>query len=181
MVAGPPVPLITPYDLGDAAAAEGEWPVYTGGSVPWEWRSPITIGRQFPVQFLAGGAAIHRWQNMPAAPTFLLGSHTHVTRADLTQYSQARFIVNKQGVAAFTGAQLALRYKTGAFSTSALGYGTIGTGIVQVAIDTTNALLDTGWIDLAAGAKADVVLAVIGFNGDGVVDPDFGEIVAHFR
>jgi len=117
---------------------------------------------------------------MPAAVTFFSGSHRHVTRADLTNYSQVRFVVNKQGTAGQSGSKLILRYRT-AFSTTVGNYSDIGASEVSVAVDTTNTVLSTAWTDLAAGAKADVFVCVVGSGGDGVLDPRFGNIAAQFK
>jgi len=42
-------------------------------------------------------------------------------------------------------------------------------------------MLVTSWIDLAAGAKADVFITLDGSGGDGVLDPAFGNIYAQFK
>ncbi len=122
------------------------------------------------------------YTNLPASVGFLGGTtgHQFVVKADLTNFTQVRLIVNKQGVAGATGSKLVLRYHT-SFSTTASTYSDIGTSAVEVAVDTTNAVLDTGWINLAAGAKADVMIALLGYGGDGVVDPTFGAISAQFK
>ena len=120
------------------------------------------------------------WTNMPAADTFFNGQDRCLMWKDLTRFTQARLIVNKQGTAAVAGAKLHLRYYT-ASSFTVGDYLQIGTSEVAVAIDTTNTILASSWVNLAAGAKADVVLAIVGSGGDGVVDPIFGHIAAEFR
>ena len=120
------------------------------------------------------------WTNMPSAATFLFGSHRHVGLVDLSGYTQCRFIVNKQGTAGVAGSKFILRYYT-SFSTTVADYLDIGTGEVSVAVNTTNSVLSTAWIDLAAGAKADVFVAVIGSGGNGTIDPIFGSVSAQFK
>jgi hypothetical protein len=117
---------------------------------------------------------------MPAAATFLFGGHRHVGKIDLTSMTQCRLIVNKQGTAGAASSKLILRYRT-AFSTTVGDYSDIGTSEVSVAVNTTNSVLSTSWIDLAAGAKADVFIAVVGSGGDGTIDPIFGNIWAQFK
>jgi hypothetical protein len=75
---------------------------------------------------------------------------------------------------------LILRYRT-AFSTTVGDYLDIGTSEVSVAVNTTNTILSTSWIDLVAGAKADIFLSLVGSGGDGVLDPAFGQIIAQFK
>ena len=120
------------------------------------------------------------WSNMPVAATFLFGSHRHITKADLSGYTQCRLIANKQGTAGAAASKLMLRYAA-SFSTTVGSYSDIGTSEVSVAVNVTNNVLDSGWVNLAAGAKADVFIAVVGSGGDGVLDPQFGSIKAQFK
>ena len=120
------------------------------------------------------------WTNMPAAVTFLFGSYRHVQPVDLSNCTQCRFIVNKQSTAGDVSSKLMLRYNT-SFSTTVGNYSDIGTSEVSVAVNVTNTLLVTSWIDLVAGAKADVFVAVAGSGGNGILDPAFGVISAQFK
>ena len=124
------------------------------------------------------------WTNMPAALSFWLSSATVakcVTRVDLTGYTQVRLLVNKQGVAGNAGSKLILRYKGAPFTQAVANYSDIGTSEVSVAVSVLNIFLDTGWINLAGGAKADVFLALMGSGGNGALDPAFGYITAVFK
>lgn len=47
------------------------------------------------LNLVSDGVAV-TWTNMPAAATFFTGSHRFVTKADLTDFTQVRLIVNKQ-------------------------------------------------------------------------------------
>jgi hypothetical protein len=120
--------------------------------------------------------------NLPASVGFWAGStgHQFAVKVDLTNYTQVRFIVNKQGTAGSAGSKAVLRYHT-SFSTTASTYSDIGTSAVEVAVTGTNTVLDSGWIDLASGAKADVFIIPLGYGGDGVTDPAFGAISAQFK
>jgi hypothetical protein len=117
---------------------------------------------------------------MPLAATFMFGGHRHVTRADLTNATQCRLIVNKQGTAGAANSKFILRYRT-AFSTTVGDYSDIGTSEVSVAVNTTNTVIVSSWIDLATGAKADVFVCVVGSGGDGAIDPGFGSVIAQFK
>jgi hypothetical protein len=117
---------------------------------------------------------------MPAAVTFWNGSYRHISKNDLTNFTQCRLIVNKQGTAGNAGAKLILRYRT-AFSATVGDYSDIGTSEVSVAVNTTNTVLASNWINLAEGAKADVFVCLAGSGGNGVLDPIFGIITAQFK
>lgn len=142
-------------------------------------QGPAGAASPLILTFLADAAAF-TWTNMPVADTLLNASHRHVQKADLTNYTQVRFIVNKQTVAGASGAKLILRYAT-TFQTTPGGYSAIGASAVEVAVNVQNSILDTGWINLVAGAKADVFLAIVGTAGDATLDPQFGTIVAQFK
>ncbi|MGE0737455.1 MAG: hypothetical protein AB7P50_22170, partial [Alphaproteobacteria bacterium] len=133
-----------------------------------------------PVNVVLQGQASVTWTNMPAADTNFGGNSSRITKFDLTPFTQCRLIVNKAGTAGVAASTLHLRYYT-SVSLTVTDYIQIGTSAVSVAIDTTNTILDSGWIDLASGAKADVYLNVVGNGGDGAVDPIFGMIHAQFR
>jgi len=120
------------------------------------------------------------WDNMPAANTFLFGSHRHVTRLSLSGFTQCRIVVNVQTAAA-TNAKLILRYKATTFSTTVTDYSDIGTSEVSVVVDASNSVVSSSWIPLASGAKADVFVTVVGYGGNGATDPVFGTIEGHFR
>jgi hypothetical protein len=119
---------------------------------------------------------------MPSTLQFFDSSSAYVTQIDLTYYNQVRLIVNKQGTAGATGSKLLVRYQatTGTPFDESL-YLAIGTSEVSVAVDTTNNILVTSWIDLASGAKSDVWVALMGIDGDTTADPVFGNIYAEFR
>lgn len=122
------------------------------------------------------------WTAMPAASTLYLGNHAHVCLVPNTEpYTQVRFSIIKMGTAGNTGATLELKYHT-SFSTTVGSYSQIGQAALSVAIDTTNTLLDTGWIDIDSSAKASAIyLAIVGAGGNGVISPNFGVAQAWFR
>lgn len=124
------------------------------------------------------------WTNMPTALSFWLSTATvakGVERVDLTGYTQVRLRVNKQGTAGASASKLILRYKAAPFTQAVANYSDIGVSEVSVAVNVTNTYLETAWINLAAGAKADVFLALVGSGGDGALDPAFGTVTAEFK
>lgn len=89
--------------------------------------------------------------------------------------------VVKLATAGASASKLILRYKASPWTQTVANYSDIGVSEVSVATNVTNTFLDTGWINLAAGAKADVFVALLGSGGDGALDPVFGEILAEFK
>ena len=139
--------------------------------------SPLRVTFATPV------LAALAWTNMPAALSFLFSTATvgkDIQKVDLTNYTQCRLLVNKQGTAGAAAAKLILRYRT-AFNQVVANYSDIGVSEVSVAVNVQNTYLATAWINLAVGAKADVFVSVLGAGGDGVLDPAFGTIVAEFK
>lgn len=120
------------------------------------------------------------WTNMPAAVTLWLGSHRHIRKVDLTSYRQCRLVVQKQAVAGAAASILAVYYAT-AFSTLVANYASIGTSSVQVSASGATVAVESAWVDLTALARVDVYLAIVGQNGDGVLDPSFGFVEVQFR
>lgn len=121
---------------------------------------------------------------MPLALSFLFSTASvarGINKVDLTGYTQVRLLVFKAATAGAAAAKLILRYRA-TFSQAVADYSDIGTSEVSVAINVQNTYLDTGWIDLAAGAKADgIFVTILGSGGDGVLDPILGTIVVEFR
>lgn len=142
-------------------------PVPTGGSAPL-YR--IDFNTTMP----------DTWSNMPSAISFYDGSAAFITAAELSNFTQVRLLINKLGTAGATGSAIILRYNT-TYTQNANLWSAIGTTSVQLAVNNTNQFLETAWIDLVAGAKADVFIALMGSGGDGAADPIFGMITAEFR
>lgn len=121
------------------------------------------------------------WTDMPSAETFFNGANRGSTGVDLTNYTQVRLKVTMLGTGCVSGGVITLKYKTGNTWTNVASFSTIGASAVTAACDVTSTISDSGWINLVAGAKADVSIAISGTGGDGVVDPTFGNINAQFR
>lgn len=119
--------------------------------------------------------------NAPAARRFFLNTHRYVMLLDLTDFTECRLVVNKQGVAGAASYKLCMEYRAAGFSTSVANYVDIGTSEVACACNVLNTIVSSGWIALAAGAQADVAVCVTSEGGDGVLDPQFGSIVLQFR
>lgn len=145
-----------------------------------EWATPSGGGAASgAVTFLAQGTAL-ALTNMATALQFLSNSHRYATKLDLTNFTQVRFIVNKQATAGAAASKIILRYIT-AFNTTASNWLDIGASEVSVAINVQNTVLVTAWINLVAGAKADVFICPLASGGDGALDPTIGHVSAQFK
>lgn len=116
------------------------------------------------------------WSSQPAAVTELFGAPRSRLRLDLTGRRQARLTVRTVGAGA-AAAQLRAQYST---DESVWAYldGSAGPSAPLGAANTTAA---GAWVDLAAAAKADVVLRVVGIDGDGAANPSFGLVTLQVR
>lgn len=121
------------------------------------------------------------WTNMPLADTLFAGSTRHIRKLDLTNYTQCRLTMTKASVAGAAASKLILRYKADPWSATVGDYSDIGTSEVSLAASGGIDGLVSSWIDLVAGAKGDVWIALVGSGGDGALDPTFGAISAEFR
>lgn len=123
-----------------------------------------------------GQAAVLQWTNMPAALTFFLGQSRWFVMADLTNRTQIRLAGGVFNSAGSASAKLRILYRTQAagYDLTISNYSTIGTSEVQMTLGTTvNTVVESGWIDIVAGAKGKVLIALAGIDGDGVADPAF--------
>jgi hypothetical protein len=114
------------------------------------------------------------WTNQPAAVTELGGSTRHRTRFDLTNVTKARLLASVMVAGAAT-ADLCVEYSPDGTTWSALA-----AGGVCVQINTTG-FKTSSFPNIAAAAKADVYLRVVGRNGNGTLDPAFGSISVEVR
>ncbi len=116
-----------------------------------------------------------QWPNQPAAVTEIFGATFNRTRFTLTNATQTRLHVNVQAVGA-AGAQLCAQYSTDQVAWSYLD-GSAGpcTGIATLTVRSS------AWMNLAAAAKADVYLRVVGDDGNGSADPAFGNVAIEVK
>jgi hypothetical protein len=147
----------------------------TNGQVlTWTSTGPAWSYNPFVVTILAGNANL-TWTNMPVALTELAGVTRYRTRVDLTNVTQARITVVVM-VAGATNARLAVQYSTDQVTWNYLD----GSSGPFVNINSTG-LQVSSWVNITAGARGDVYLRIVGLNGDGAADPQFGLITVQFR
>ncbi len=173
----------TEYPLFKATLAAGETLEYVEGS-GWSVKStgykPVLV-----VVLHADAGANFAMSNATLAERFAGNSARHIVLADLAAYSQVRFVSPVMVASASVNTPLLrLRYYTSWSATFAnyLQLGASGHVDLSVFTGTANTLRDSGWLDLASGAKADgIALAMCELGGDGAADPAVGTTIAMFR
>lgn len=124
------------------------------------------------------------WTNMPAAVTWLGGATAGrpINMVDLTDYTEARILVHMGGTGGVAGSELALRYvATGSASNNAGDFLTMGSSEIEVAINFTATWSASSWIPLVSGATEEVLVGVIGKDGNGSDDPIIQKVLIQFR
>jgi Collagen triple helix repeat (20 copies) len=121
------------------------------------------------------------WFNQPATLQEVFGVSSYRTRYDLTNANQARILVNVGSVGGDTtddDAALAIQYSTDQTTWQSLIGGTFQGENVGPAVNITaaNTLQTSAFGTIAAGAKADVFLRLVGTDGDGSDDPRIGRV-----
>jgi hypothetical protein len=115
------------------------------------------------------------WTNQPAPLTELFGSTIGRSKADFSASAQVRLLCDVAQAGAATAA-IRVQYSTDQASWNYLD-GATGPSVNL----TTTGLKVSSWVNLAAGAKADVFLRVVGVNGDGTADPGFASILLQVK
>lgn len=135
------------------------------------------------VYFSAGGGVTpttaNQWTNMPAAFTEFDGLTNSREYVNLSAFREVRFSVGVQ-VASAASAFLLVQYSTAASNGSAWT-NLAGSQSPIVNIGSTGATKTTGWVTFNSSAQADVLLRIVGQNGDGALDPTFPVIMCEFR
>ena len=118
--------------------------------------------------------------NLPSAEALSPATNRHC-KVDLTLCNQARLVVVVGAVMGASGSKLTAKYAT--THTNIIGsFLALGTSAIECAIDvSTQTTIDSGWIDLASGAKGDRWVHITHQGGDGVVDPQIHRVDLHFR
>lgn len=120
--------------------------------------------------------AVITWTSMPAALTEFNSQTRTRTKVDLALFTEARMVGNviAAGVA---GAELRVQYSTDQSSWAYLD-GSAGPALL---LTNGSVLVVGGWVTLAAPAKADVFLRLVGIGGNGATSPTFTNVGVQFR
>lgn len=139
-------------------------------------------GDNFDVSFHSNAAGNVTLTSQASAEQFLSNSNRNVVKVDLTNKSQCRLMVRViTGSASANDPRIRLRYKTTSYSDTIGDYSEIGETEVSCSMATNNTLIDSGWIDIVEGAKADVYVCVSQIGGDASASPVIASIHAQFK
>lgn len=118
------------------------------------------------------------WTNQPAALTELIAATDRRVQADLTGATQARITCEQTAAAASASAELRLQYSTDGGTNWSYADGASGPA---VALGTAAGRRTGAWANLVAGAKADVLLRIVGINGNATADPAFRNLTVEAK
>lgn len=169
----------TEYILYKQTIANGEFIKYIEGA---GWFSEGYYAPQKSFTVHGDASANFVMTNATLAERFAGNTTRHIFLVDLAGYSQVRMRANIMVGSASAGTPLfRVRYYTG-YSATFANYLQLGAS-QHVDISMTNTgYVDTGWIDMAAGAKANgVAIAFCELGGDGAIDPALGATDILFR
>lgn len=110
------------------------------------------------------------WTSMPSALTELGGSTRHRTKYDLSNASTARVVVNVM-LAGAANAVICVQYSTDQTTWNYLDNGTEPCAPIN-----STGVRTSAFVNLAAAAKADVFLRVVGRGGNGWTSPQLGQV-----
>jgi hypothetical protein len=138
---------------------------------------PTTQGPYVIFSLRAGQAAVAdiEWTNQPSAATELWGQTFNRKLVDLSNSTQYLYSTELPQ-AGNTTAVLDLEYTTDL--TGATGWTSMAGGTLALS---TTGFKQTGWVTIPSGARARVLLRVMGSGGNGTADPRFNVIAAQFR
>ena len=162
----------SPFPGGTAnfLRADGTWNPPPGGG---------TANLLWPLH--ADGSANLTLTNQANSEQFLGNSNRNIVKLDLTNYADVRLRIRVAvGSASVNNPRVYLEYRATTFSTTIGDYLAIGASAVNVSL-TTAGWVETAWIALVAGAKADVWIALLQNGGDAAADPALGCAYVEFR
>jgi hypothetical protein len=166
----------TAVEVFKATLAAGQSLIYVEGA---GWTVTVPLYQPVRKAVLHGDAGANfTMTNAANAERFAGNSTRHITLANGSGCSQIRLIGSIQVASASVNTPLVrLRYFTAWDATFAnyLQAGASGHVEFSVFTGTAGTLGDTGWVDLAAGAKVDgIALALCELGGDAAADPALG-------
>lgn len=136
-------------------------------------------GSTIPVQYTFMAATA--WTNKNSALQEFLNTTTRRLTIDMTNATQFRIVVDIN-VAGSTGSVTGVQYSTdGGTTWNGLDNGSAGSNSTVTISDVGTGSKISSWTNLAAGAKADVLVRIAGSGGDGVADPNYSSIALQLK
>lgn len=175
----------TPRIIGIWVLASGDVLQYSGEAGWSRLSSTVTpSGYQSIKSFTVHGDASANFamSNATNAERFAANTSRHIFMVDLSGYTQVRLRANVQVASASVNTpKFRAKYNT-SWSTTVGAYSQLGDSAqVEISVAATG-YLDTGWLDLAVGARADgVAIAFTELGGDAAADPALGATDILFR
>ena len=165
--------------VGGGAAQPGDVLQYQNGTGPLWVVIPSGGSNQLEVTILASTANLIL-TNQTNTEQFLGNVDRDIHKVDLAGCTQVRLLA-RVGIASASpnNPRLYLEYAS-SFTTVIGNYLAIGASPVNCSLAAVG-LIDSGWINLVAGAKADIFMAVLQNGGNGAADPGLGPIAVQFR
>lgn len=165
--------------VGRSAADNFDNAVYFRGD--GTWTSVPSGSSQLHISFHSDAGANATLTNQANAEQFLANSNRNIQKVDLTSYTQARLVARIVTASASANTpRIYAQYFT-SFSTVVGDYLDIGSSALNCSLFTGQTYCDTGWINLVAGAKADVFVTVLQNGGDAAADPALGMVALQFK
>jgi hypothetical protein len=162
-----------------------------GRYAEFSWFNDLQVPAR-DVQMFGIVTTAQAWASQPATDTPLFGVAGPLRkRIDLTGYTQARLTMTPGAVAGSANATLRLQYTTDL--TGAAGWAEIDgstavgippeVGASAIRIDTATASTPAAgaWVTLAAAARADVLIRIVGNSSNGTGSPTFHAASVQFR
>ena len=148
--------------------ADGSWVAAGAGS------------SQLEVTFYSDNVVLTE-TNQPIGERFFpAATTTLIHQVDLTNYTQVRLLVRQTVTSASANTPIMYAEYFTAFSVTLADYVPIGSSAVSISMAGTG-LKASAWINLVAGAKADVFIAILESGGDSTADPAFASVVLQFK
>lgn len=121
--------------------------------------------------------------NLPAAINFVASSNAYMYLLDLRPARQVRLTSRVSTVSAVAGNRIKLMYAA-AFTTTPANFLDLGESEVANSVFTgaDGAMQDSGWINLAAGARVEsAIIGLMGIGGNGATSPIINGVTLHIR
>jgi hypothetical protein len=135
----------------------------------------------FGVTFVGDATANVTLTAMPAAEDYFNTSVRYATKLDLAGYTQCRLVMRKMATSGPVAAAVLLKYST-TNPASAFSAGAWTASGAQCSLNGTNVTVDSGWIDMPAGMRAnDMFIVPTELSGDGSASPVVGGLWVFFR
>jgi hypothetical protein len=156
--------------------------VLTSDGVSMSWQASQTGGGSSPARatsftfFARTDSSTLTWTNMPAVKTEVFNTAGLRQLVNLTGYTQARFWSSKVYTAGATGSRIYVEYSTDQVTWAAIDGSSDGSlSSLSITVESPPARSTSPFV-ITPAARAVVYLRIVGVGGDGVADPQWGNV-----